>query len=61
MTGPPGKFIVFDGSQLLHRGGLIEAGERIALQVVFYPGNKWVDRLSSALKSLLGTKRVFGG
>ena len=61
MTGPPGKFIVFDGSQLLHRGGLIEAGERIALQVVFYPGNKWVARLSSVLKSLLGTKRVFSG
>jgi hypothetical protein len=61
MTGPPGKFIVFDGSQLLHRGGLIEAGERIALQVVFYPGNKWVHRLSSALKGLLGTKRVFSG
>ena len=53
MTGPAGKFIVFDGSQLLHRGGLIEAGERIALQVVFYPGSKWFNRLSIGLKQLL--------
>jgi hypothetical protein len=52
MTGSAGKFIVFDGSQLLHRGGLIEAGERIALQVVFYSGSKWLNRLSSALKLL---------
>jgi hypothetical protein len=52
MTGSAGKFIVFDGSQLLHRGGLIEAGERIALQVVFYSGSKWLNRLSSASKSL---------
>ena len=53
MTGPAGKFIVFDGSQLLHRGGLIEAGERIVLQVVFYPGSKWLNRLSIGLKRLL--------
>jgi hypothetical protein len=52
MTGSAGKFIVFDGSQLLHRGGLIESGERIALQVVFYSGSKWLNRLSSAFKSL---------
>ena len=48
MTGPAGKFIVFDGSQLLHRGGLIEAGERIVLQVVF---------LSKSISSKTLTKR----
>lgn len=53
MTGPAGKFIVFDGSQLLHRGGLIEAGERVVLQVVFYPGSKWVNRLTAGVKHLL--------
>lgn len=37
MLGDSGKFIVFDGSRLLHRGGLIEQGERIVLQVVFWP------------------------
>ena len=35
MTGPAGTFLVFDGSKLLHRGGLVNQGERIALQVVF--------------------------
>lgn len=35
MLGPAGTFIVFDGGRLLHRGGLIEQGERIALQVIF--------------------------
>jgi hypothetical protein len=37
MLGPAGTFVVFDGSKLLHRGGLIEKGERIVLQVVFSP------------------------
>jgi hypothetical protein len=37
MLGAPGKFVVFDGSRLLHRGGLIEEGERLVLQVVFWP------------------------
>lgn len=35
MTGPAGTFVVFDGARLLHRGGLIQQGERVALQVVF--------------------------
>jgi hypothetical protein len=35
MIGPAGSFIVFDGARLLHRGGLLESGERIALQVMF--------------------------
>jgi hypothetical protein len=35
MTGPAGTFIAFDGARLLHRGGLMESGERVALQVIF--------------------------
>ena len=35
MTGPAGTFIAFDGARLLHRGGLIQSGERAALQVIF--------------------------
>ncbi len=35
MTGPPGTAIVFDGARLLHRGGLIDSGERVVLQVIF--------------------------
>ena len=30
-----GTFIVFDGAKLLHRGGLLEEGKRVVLQVVF--------------------------
>lgn len=37
LTGPAGTFVVFDGARLLHRGGLVNHGERIALQVVFNP------------------------
>lgn len=35
MVGAPGTFIVFDGARLLHRGGMVHSGERIALQVIF--------------------------
>lgn len=35
MVGPAGTFVVFDGARLLHRGGLISEGRRVALQVVF--------------------------
>jgi hypothetical protein len=48
MLGVPGDFVVFDGAQLLHRGGLITQGERVVLQVVFYPKSK-ID-LSTRLK-----------
>ena len=37
MLGPAGSFIVFDGANLLHRGGMVETRDRIALQVVFAP------------------------
>lgn len=35
MYGPAGTFIVFDGARLFHRGGLMQEGERVALQVIF--------------------------
>jgi hypothetical protein len=35
VLGPTGTTLVFDGARLLHRGGLIEEGERIVLQVIF--------------------------
>jgi hypothetical protein len=35
VLGPAGTMLVFDGARLLHRGGLIEEGERIVLQVIF--------------------------
>lgn len=35
VIGPAGTALVFDGGHLLHRGGLIESGERVVLQVIF--------------------------
>ena len=40
IIGPAGTCFVFDGSQLLHRGGLILEGERVVLQIVF--GNRTI-------------------
>lgn len=47
MTGPPGTFIAFDGGRLFHRGGLLEEGERIVLQVIFGPEPTPLQRLLS--------------
>ena len=40
LTGPPGTFIVFDGSKLFHRGGMLQHGKRIVLQIMFAPKPK---------------------
>jgi hypothetical protein len=53
MTGPAGTFIVFDGARLLHRGGLIEQGERIALQVVFSKPTSIAQRITNRIKRTL--------
>jgi FkbM family methyltransferase len=34
-TGEKGSFIAFDGAKLFHRGGLVQSGDRVALQVIF--------------------------
>lgn len=48
MLGDEGTFIVFDGAKLLHRGGMVTEGERIALQVMFTPSRT----VSELIKSL---------
>ena len=35
LTGLKGKALIFDGSELLHRGGMVEKGSRVVLQVIF--------------------------
>ena len=35
MKGEPGKFVVFDGSKIFHRGGCIDKGQRLVLQLTF--------------------------
>lgn len=52
MIGPAGSFVAFDGAKLLHRGGLIEEGERVALQVIFGDGSM-IERVKGI------TKRIF--
>jgi hypothetical protein len=41
LTGLAASFVVFDGARLLHRGGLVQGGERIALQVMFSQQSLW--------------------
>lgn len=53
MLGGPGKLVVFDGSRLLHRGGLIEEGERLVLQVVFWPRKPIKVRIIHIFRKIL--------
>lgn len=51
MTGPAGTFIAFDGARLLHRGGLMQAEERVALQVIF-SDLSFAERVTGKLKRM---------
>lgn len=52
MTGPAGTFIVFDGARLLHRGGMVQERERIALQVIFSDATIGRELLGKVRKAL---------
>lgn len=52
MIGPSGTFIVFDGGRLFHRGGLIDEGQRVVLQVIF-SDKKFTEIAMSKLKRML--------
>jgi hypothetical protein len=52
MVGAPGTFIVFDGARLLHRGGMVRSGERIALQVIFSSATK-ASRVLGKIKRVI--------
>lgn len=52
MIGPAGTFIAFDGARLLHRGGLMQEGERVALQVIF-SDSTLLDRVVGKAKRML--------
>jgi len=58
VVGNSGTFIVFDGGKLVHRGGLIEEGERLALQVIFTTKDKpsIFKRLRNKVKNKLFKK-----
>ncbi len=53
MLAPAGHVMVFDGSRLLHRGGLVQRGRRTALQVVFDVNKKnGLDLYNHLLRAL---------
>ena len=52
VLGPAGTALIFDGGRLVHRGGLIEAGERVVLQVVF-GRSTWLIRTSNVVRFVL--------
>lgn len=52
MIGPPGTFIIFDGARLLHRGGLVEEGARLAIQAVF-SDTSLAEQVASKVKRIL--------
>lgn len=52
MIGPAGTFIVFDGARLLHRGGLMQESERVALQVIF-SDLTFTERAVSKIKKMV--------
>ena len=51
MKGKPGKFVVFDGSKIFHRGGCIDKGQRLVLQLTF--GEKIITFKKSLRKKYL--------
>ena len=50
ILGNKGKLVVFDGAKVLHRGGLIENGNRLALQVVFGPKKSFFKKAFDKIK-----------
>lgn len=52
LLGEAGNFVVFDGSRLLHRGGLIEQGERLVLQVIFWPKESIAKRAKQMYQAI---------
>ncbi|MFS4461108.1 hypothetical protein [Bdellovibrio sp. HCB2-146] len=53
LTGSAGRFIVFDGARLFHRGGLIESGDRVALQVIFDEKPQLLRTIKSKIKKVI--------
>ena len=52
LIGKAGSFVIFNGGELFHRGGLIEEGHRVALQIVF-SNEKFIKKLVKKLWSFL--------
>ena len=52
LTGPAGYLALFAGGETLHRGGVIESGERFALQMIYKSPPSAARRAARRLRSL---------
>lgn len=52
LVGPAGYLALFAGGETLHRGGVIETGERFALQMIYKAPPSVAQRASRYLRSL---------
>ena len=57
IIGKKGKFAIFDGHNVLHRGGIINNGYRLALQVTFRKKLSKFNFLYNLIKKKIIRKR----
>ena len=50
LKGEKGTLVVFDGANLLHRGGLLVEGERLVLQIIFGPRVNLIKKVFDKIK-----------
>jgi hypothetical protein len=54
ITGAKGTYLVFDGANLLHRGGLVKKGDRLALQIIFAARDPLARRIAKGIRNRIG-------
>ena len=55
--GEPGTMITFDGSRLLHSGGLVKGKSRLALQIVYSKKINFIQKYFKKIKNKLTLKK----
>jgi len=53
IIGDAGTFVIFDGSRLVHSGGLVEKDHRIALQIIFGKKKNFIEFLHRKFKNIV--------
>jgi hypothetical protein len=53
IIGDAGTFVIFDGSRLVHSGGLVEKDHRIALQIIFGKKKNFIEFLLRKFKNIV--------
>jgi hypothetical protein len=54
LVGPAGYLALFAGGETLHRGGVVESGERFALQMIYKSPPSTAQKAARRLRSLRG-------